>query len=198
MAATTAPSSGLPEKPNMRRYWIVLAFVAGLVAGLVAACGGAAATGGLPAAGTQDAPGATTNPTSGAATALNPCTLLTTSEAAAALGGAVDPAKASSPSAPYCYFYAHASADNSVEIYLTKPISFLPNQSSIAGVFEVTKVSGVGDAAYYVNDVGAGTVGLNVKKGETTFVVSVVLKGMTIAALEDKEKILAIAIAGRV
>jgi Protein of unknown function (DUF3558) len=194
MAATTAPSSGLPEKPNMRRYWIVLAFVAGLVA----ACGGAAATGGLPTVGTQNAPGATTNPTSGTASALNPCTLLTTDEAATALGEAVDPAKASSPSAPYCYFYSHANADNSVEIYLTKPTTFLPNQSSIAGVFEVTKVSGVGDAAYYVNDVSAGTVGLSVKKGETTFVVSVVLKGATIAALEAKEKILAIAIAGRV
>jgi hypothetical protein len=179
----------------MRRTFIALAFVAGLVA----ACSGSAATGGLPAgstpaAKTQAAAGAAT-PTTGAANALDPCSLITADEAAAALG---EPAKAPSPGNHYCYFYAAANADNSVEIYLTDPIKFLPDQSSIAGVFEVTKITGVGDAAYYVNDVSAGTVGLNVKKGQTTFVASVVVKGATIATLEDKEKTLAIAIAGRV
>ena len=62
----------------------------------------------------------------------------------------------------------------------------------------MTQASGVGDAAYYVNDVGAGTVGLSVKKGATTFVVSVVLKNASIAKLEDMEKTLAISVAGRV
>jgi hypothetical protein len=183
----------------MRRSWIALI----LVAGFVAACGGSAATGSAPVGATQTAripgpPTATASPTDSASIALNPCTLITVDEAKAALGEPVDPAKASSPGAPYCYFYAHATQDDSVEIYLTKPISFLPDQSSIAGVFEVTKVSGVGDAAYYVNDVGAGTVGLNVKKGGVTFVVSMSHKGSSIASLEAAEKTLAMLIAGRV
>jgi hypothetical protein len=171
-----------------------------LVAGLVAACSGSAATGALPAGGTpaaqtQAAVGAAGTPTSAAAAALDPCSLITADEATAALG---EPVKAPSPGDHYCYLYAQANTDDSVEIYLTDPIKFLPKQSSIAGVFEVTQASGVGDAAYYVNDVGAGTVGLNVKKGVTTFVVSVALKGSTIPALEDKENTLAIAVAGRV
>jgi Protein of unknown function (DUF3558) len=183
----------------MRKTLIVLAFVAGLVA----ACGGSAATGSVPVGATQSAripgpPAATASPTGSTPIALNPCTLITADEARAALGEPVDPAKASSPGAPYCYFYAHATQDDSVEIYLTKPISFLPDQSSIAGVFEVTKISGVGDAAYYVDDVGAGTVGLNVKKGEATLVVSVAHKGSSIASLEAAEKTLAMLIAGRV
>lgn len=177
----------------MRKTLIVLTFVAGLVA----ACSGSAATGVLPAGGTQPAGGAD-NPTAGAASGLDPCSLITAAEASTVLGEPIDPGKISSPGAPYCYLYDHALAGDSVEIYLTAPFEFLPKQSSTAGVFEVTQASGVGDAAYYVNDVGAGTVGLSVKKGATTFVVSVVLKNASIAKLEDMEKTLAISVAGRV
>jgi hypothetical protein len=180
----------------VRRTLIVLA----LAAGLVAACSGSAATNGpanaaTPAAQTQTPARATTGAPSGAASALDPCSLITADEASAALG---EPVKPASPGNHYCYWYAQANSDDSVEIYLTDPIKFLPNQSSISGVFEVTPATGVGDAAYYVNDVEAGTVGLNVKKGQTTFVASVALKGAPIASLEDKEKTLAIAVAGRV
>jgi hypothetical protein len=178
----------------MRRTLIALTFVAGLFA----ACSGSAATGGLPAGGTQAAVGATDNANAAAASGLDPCSLVTAAEASTVLGEPIDPGKISSPGAPYCYLYDHALAGDSVEIYLTAPFEFLPNQSSTAGVFEVTQASGVGDAAYYVNDVGAGTVGLSVKKGATTFVVSVVLKNASIAKLEDMEKTLAISVAGRV
>jgi hypothetical protein len=142
--------------------------------------------------------GATDNANAAAASGLDPCSLVTAAEASTVLGEPIDPGKISSPGAPYCYLYDHALAGDSVEIYLTAPFEFLPNQSSTAGVFEVTQASGVGDAAYYVNDVGAGTVGLSVKKGATTFVVSVVLKNASIAKLEDMEKTLAISVAGRV
>ena len=183
----------------MRKHWIGLV----LVAGLVAACGSSIATGNpppgaTPAGATPAAQGASDTPAAAAAaaSALNPCSLITVDEAATALGGPADPGQVSS-NGKYCYFYAHGSTDNSVEIYLTDPIQFLPKQSSIAGVFEVTQVSSVGDAAYYVNDVSGGTVGLNMKKGTTTLVVSVALKGSAIPALEALEKTLGIAIAGR-
>jgi hypothetical protein len=181
----------------MRKQWIGLV----LMAGLVAACGSSAATSNPPAnvnpaGATPVVQGATDTPAAAAASALNPCSLITVDEAATALGGPADPGQVSS-NGKYCYFYAHGSTDNSVEIYLTDPIQFLPKQSSIAGVFEVTQVSGVGDAAYYVNDVSGGTVGLNMEKGTTTLVVSVALKGSAIPALEALEKTLGIAIAGR-
>src|SRR5664279_1927128 len=109
--------------------WIGLA----LVMGLVAACGGSAATGtlqgnGTPAGGTQSgttqpstgATGATGTPTSGAPKTLDACTLITSAEAAAALGKPVDAGAPPEPGAHSCLFVASGNVtSDSVEISIT-------------------------------------------------------------------------------
>ena len=74
-----------------------------------------------------DAPAdtATDAPAEATSSPVDPCSLITVDEASAALGGPADPGQVSS-NGKYCYFYAHGSTDNSVEIYLTDPIQFLP------------------------------------------------------------------------
>ena len=169
-------------------------------AGLVAACGSSAAT---PAAGTQagatQATGtqATTNaPTGGAPKTLDACSLITADEAAAALGEPVDPGTVPEPGADSCLFSAHALSVNGVEISLTGLGSFDPTKKSIPGL-TITPVSGVGDAAYYVS-LGAGYEVLNVRKGSTTFSVSVLRHGASDSQLQAAEKTLALAILGRI
>ena len=61
----------------------------------------------------------------------------------------------------------------------------------------ITQVSGVGDAAYYV-DAGVGFVVLNVRKGQTTFSTSVLLKGASNDTVMAGEKTLAMAVLGRI
>jgi len=158
----------------MRRTLIALAFVAGLVA----ACSGSSATGGLPAGGTQpaatqpaatqaaaatQAPAATTltagssvgagNPTSGVPKTPVACSLLTPDEAAVAIGAVVNPgAGPVDPSENVCTFGGKALADmvNFVEIALVDPVEFTPTRAAIPSVFEPTPASGLGEAAYYV------------------------------------------------
>ena len=185
----------------MRRTLIGLA----LVAGLVAACGGSAATGapqagGSPAgvptqAATTQAP-AGANPTGAAPGALDACSLITADEVAAVLGEPVAAGVVPEPGTTSCIFVDSAKATNSVEISITSGVDFNPNKKSIPGL-TITPVSGVGDAAYYVS-LGAGYMTLNVRKGQTTFTVSVLLKGASDDQLQAGEKTLAVAAAGRI
>jgi hypothetical protein len=191
----------------MRRTLILL----GIVAGLVAACGGATATGALPAAGTpagatqagatqagapQATLGVTAVPTNGVAKTLDACTLITTAEAAAAVGEPVDPGAPPEPGSSSCLFTAQAISINSVEITITSVADFNPDKPSITGL-TITKVSGVGDAAYTLS-IGPGYIVLNVRKGQATFSVSVLITGASNDQLLDKEKTLAGLILGRI
>lgn len=198
----------------MRRTLILLA----IVTGLVAACSGSAASGAPQAPGTQagatqagateaaatqpatqPATGPTDTAAAGAPKTLDACTLITTDEAAAALGEPVDPGTVPTAGAHSCLFSGHPATGISiggVEISLTGTGSFDPNKKSIPGL-TITPVSGVGDAAYYVS-IGAGYQVLNVKKGQTTFTVSVLKTGGLDSQLQSAEKTLALAILGRI
>jgi hypothetical protein len=191
----------------MRRTLILL----GIVAGLVAACGGATATGALPAGATQTGatqtgatqtgatqttPGLTAVPTNGTAKALDACTLITADEAAAAIGEPVDPGAPPEPGSSSCLFSAQAISINSVEITITSVADFNPDKPSITGL-TITKVSGVGDAAYTLS-IGPGHIVLNVRKGQATFSVSVLLTSASNDQLLEKEKTLAGLILGRI
>jgi hypothetical protein len=172
-----------------------------LVAGVVAACGGSAATGAPEATGTQAgatkaAASATDNATAGAPKALDACSLITADEAAAVLGEAVDPGVVPAPGAHSCLFSTHALSTNGVEISITSVADFKPTQKSITGL-TITQVSGIGDAAYYVN-MGMPYLVLNVRKGQTTFTTSVLLKGASESQVMAGEKSLALLILGRI
>jgi len=189
-----------------------------LIVGLVAACSGSAATavpqsGGSPAptqaaptqadptqaAPTQAAATATPAPTSAAPGTLDACSLLTAADAQAALGEPVDPGVPPEAGAHSCIFAGHPAVGldlNSVEISLTDVAAFDPSKKSIAGL-TITPVSGIGDAAYYVS-MGAGYEVLNVRKGQVTFTVSVLLKGASDAQLQAAEQTLAAAALGRI
>ena len=186
----------------MRRTWIALA----LVMGLVAACSGSAASGAPQSSGTQangtsvpahDSSGATGTPTGGAPTTLDACSLITTDEAAAALGKAVDPGTVPEPGAHSCLFSTTVLSVDGVEISLIGVGTFDPNKKSVPGLITITPVSGIGDAAYYVS-LGAGSQVLNVRKGQTTFSVSVLLKSASDTQLQAAEKTLAGLILGRI
>lgn len=196
----------------MRRTLIMLAFVGGLVA----ACSGSAATsapqagatqaGATPAGATQagatqagatQGATATTGPTTaGVAKTLDACSLITAGEAAAVLGKPVDPGAVPEPGAHSCIFVDSAKATDSVEISITSVAAFKPTQKSIPGL-TITQVPGIGDAAYYLS-LGAGMVVLNVRKGQTTFTTSVLLKGASDSQLMAGEKTLAMSALGRI
>ena len=197
----------------MRRTLIGLA----LVAGLVAACGGSAATGapqavGSPADGTQAAASqgaptqaatsAAANPTGAAPVALDVCSLITVAEAQAALGEPVDPGVVPTTGVHSCLFAGHSAVGigDAVEISLIGAADFNPDKKSVPGLITFTKVTGLGDAAYYSTLVGIGTntVVLNVQKSQTTFTVSVLLKGASDSKRMDAEKTLATAALGRI
>lgn len=194
----------------MRRTLVLLAFVTGLVA----ACSGSAATGAPQAPGTQAGPtqagatqagateapaGATDSAPAGAPKELDACSLITTDEAAAALGEPVDPGAPPEPGSSSCLFSGHPAQGitiDSVDINVTSGGDFDPNKKSIPGL-TITPVSGIGDAAYYVS-IGAGYQVLNVKKGQTTFTVSVLKAKTADSLLQAGEKTLALAILGRI
>jgi hypothetical protein len=195
----------------MRRTLAILA----VVAGLVAACSGSGATGAPPAAatpagGTQAvatpagatpvAPGATDTPAAGPPTTLDACKLITAGEATAALGGEpVDAGVVPTPGASSCLFAGHPATGidiNGVEISITDVGDFDPNKKSIPGL-TITPISGIGDAAYTVS-IGPGLVVLKVRKGQTEFDTSVILKGASDSDLLAAEKTLALLILGRI
>lgn len=182
-----------------------------VVIGLVSACSGSAATqpGATQATGTQaDAtqPGATQvatgavgTATAGAQKTLDACSLITATEAAAALGEPVDPGTVPTPGARSCIFAGHPATGievSAVEISITGVAGFNPDKPSIPGL-TITKVAGIGDAAYYVS-IGAGLVVLNVRKGQTTFTTSVLRKALSDTELQSAEKALALLILGRI
>jgi hypothetical protein len=192
----------------MRRTLVVL----GLVLGVVAACGGSTATGtaqatgtqptgtqatGTQAGATQTATSAAQSPTGGAPQQLDACSLITSDEASTALAGKpVDPGVVPEPGAHSCLFSTTLLSTDGVEISVTSVADFKPTQSSIPGL-TITQVSGIGDDAYYVS-MGAGYQVLNVRKGQTTFSVSVGLKNTSDSDLMAAEKTLALAILGRI
>jgi len=200
--------------------------------GLVAACSGSAATGGPPAGGTQalatqaaatqtaathasashSAPtqvvaGATGTAVAAGGAPKTPvaCSLLTTAEAAAALGAAVNPgAGPVDPSENVCTFGGKALADmvNFVEIAVVAPVEFTPARAGVAGSFDIIPTTGIGDSAYYQKDYlpnNSGTrMSLSVQKGQTIFRIEIVHYGATDAQLKAAEKTLALAAAGRI
>jgi len=191
----------------MRKNLIVLGFVVGLVA----ACSGSTATGAPPANGTQAgatqagatqagatqvAPVATDTTAAGAPNEPDPCTLITAAEAAAVLGKPVDPGQPPTPGSSSCLFTTTALGIDSIEITITSVAEFKPTQKSIPGL-TITQVSGIGDDAYYIS-IGAGYEVLNVRKGQTTFSTSVLLKGASDSQLMASEKSLAMLILGRI
>jgi hypothetical protein len=188
----------------MRRTLISLA----LVTGLVAACSGSAATSAPQAPGTQAgatqasptevATGAADTAAAGAPGELDACSLITSDEAAAALGEPVDAGTVPEPGVHSCLFSANTQdvSLDGVEISITSGSDFNPSQKSISGL-TITQVSGIGDAAYYVS-IGAGYQVLNVKKGQVTFSASVLKAGASDSELQSAEKTLALAILGRI
>ena len=194
----------------MRKTLLILV----VVAGLVAACSGSGATAAPPAAATPAgatpvaatpagatpaAPGATDTPAAGAPKELDACSLITTDEAAAALGEPVDPGAPPEPGSSSCLFSGHPAQGitiDAVQIAITSGGDFDPNKKSIPGL-TITPVSGIGDAAYYVS-LGAGYQVLTVKKGQTTFTVSVLKAKAADSQLQAAEKTLAMAIVGRI
>jgi hypothetical protein len=186
----------------MRKNLILLGFVVGLVA----ACSGSTATGAPPANGTppaatqagatQAAPVATDTTAAGAPKELDPCKLITDAEAAAVLGKPVDPGQPPEPGASTCLFTTTGLSLDSIEITVLDLAEFKPTQKSITGL-TITRVSGIGDDAYYIS-IGAGHVVLNVRKGQSVFSASVLLKGASDSQLMASEKGLAMLVLGRI
>jgi hypothetical protein len=112
------------------------------------------------------------------------------------LGEAVDPGTVPSPGAHSCLFSTTRLSGNGVEISIIGITSFNPDQKSITGL-TITKVSGIGDAAYYVS-IGAGSQVLNFRKGQNALAVSVLLKGASDSQLQASEKTLALLVLGRI
>ena len=186
----------------MRKNLILLGFVVGLVA----ACSGSTATGAPPANGTppaatqagatQAAPVATDTTAAGAPKELDPCKLITDAEAAAVLGKPVDPGQPPEPGASTCLFTTTGLSLDSIEITVLDLAEFKPTQKSITGL-TITQVSGIGDDAYYIS-IGGGHVVLNVRKGQSVFSASVLLKGASDSQLMASEKGLAMLVLGRI
>jgi hypothetical protein len=200
IAETEAPSSGLGEPSHMRKTLMMLV----VVAGLVSACSGSGASGAPPATGTQagSTQAETTQgptqavPTTGAPKDLVACSLITDAEAAAAVGQPVDAGTVPDAGASSCMWPTTALGKGSVEISITTGSDFNPDKKSIPGL-TITKVSGVGDAAYFV-DAGPGYEVLNFKKGQNTFTTSIISKAFSQSQIEAGEKALALLIVGRV
>jgi hypothetical protein len=194
--------------------------------GLVAACGGSAATGslqvggtpagGTPAGGTQAgatqagatqtataATTATGGPTGSAASGPIACSLLTADEAAAALGDPVAPGVAPVAGQNTCVFSGPVLKLNSVQIAIIDPAEFTPTQASVPSSFTVTQATGIGDAAYYKklflpNSGGESLMELSVKKGQVEFTITVLDHAKTDDFLMAAEKTLALAAVGRI
>ena len=196
----------------MRKSWIGLA----LVAGIVAACSGSTATGtpagggtgaaatraASQAAGASQAVGASasTGSSSGGAPASPvACSLITTAAAQTALGEAVSDGTNPGIGENICIFSGKPTYGiDFVALRIIDPAEFTPTQQSVPGSFTVTPASGIGDAAYYKkvelpNTGGESNIDLAVRKGQTTFVVSLVHPMAPDGPLMAAEKTLALA-----
>jgi hypothetical protein len=132
------------------------------------------------------------------------CSLITSDEAAAALGAAVNPpAPSVDPTENVCSFGGADLADmiNFVEIEVVNPVEFTPTRESVPDSFEITAAGGLGEAAYFQKDFlpnDSGTrMSLSVKKGQTVIRIDVVLDGATDDELKNLEQGLAVAALGR-
>ena len=166
-----------------------------LIAAAVTGCGSSAAS----AAPTPITPAATPAVTAPAATP-GACSLRTSAEAAAARGGPGNAgAPAVDPTHNVCSFGGTALADMTkfVEIEVVNPVEFTPTRASVPGTFEITPVSGLGDAAYYQKDILPNNSGtrwsLSVQKGPTVIRLDIVNPGAADAAIKTAENSLALA-----
>jgi hypothetical protein len=209
------------EESTVRKNWVALAFVAGLVA----ACSGPAA--GAPAAATQaaatqavatqaagtqaaatqaaatpvvaDASATTGSPAGGPPNTPVACSLITTAAAQTALGEPVAAGTNPGIGENTCIFSGQPSYGiDFVQLTVINPVEFTPTQQSVAGSFTVTPVSGIGDAAYYKkvelpNSGGESDIDLAVRKGQTTFTVSIIHPGAPDGPIIAAEKTLALA-----
>jgi hypothetical protein len=203
----------LLEEMIVRRSWIGIA----LVAGIVAACsgstatgapaGGGTGTGATPAAASQAAvasqaagASASTGSSSGGAPASPvACSLITTAAAKAALGEDVSDGTNPGIGENTCIFSGKPTYGiDFVQLTVINSDEFLPTQQSVPGSFTNTPTSGVGDAAYYQkvelpNTGGESNISLSVKKGQTTFRVSIVHPRSPDGPITAAEKTLALA-----
>jgi hypothetical protein len=196
----------------VRKTWI--GFV--LTAGLVAACGGSAATAGTPAAATQagatqaaatQAAAGTTATATAAAPAGAPstpvaCSLITTAAAQTALGEPVADGTNPGIGENTCIFSGKPTYGiDFVQLTIIAADEFLPDQQSVPDSFTVTPTSGVGDQAYYKkvflpNTGGESNIELDVRKGQTMFRVSIVHPMAPDGPIIAAEKTLALAAVG--
>jgi hypothetical protein len=176
----------------MRKTLLALGFAMGLVA----ACSSAAATGAPGDSVPKATLSASTAPSAAAPKELDACKLITDGEAAAVLGKAVDPGAPPEPGASSCLWVESTTASSSIEVTVTRVGDFDSTKKSIPGL-TFTRVSGIGDDAYYAS-LGTGSEVLTVKKGQSTFSVSVLLKSLSDSDLQAAEKSLALLILGRI
>jgi hypothetical protein len=127
---------------------------------------------------------------------LDACSLITSGKAEAVLGMNVDPGTVAAPGANSCIWVDSKLATSSVEIAVNNVADFNPAQKSIPGL-TITPVSGVGDAAYYVN-MSPGYVVLKVRKGQNAFTTSVILHGASDSERMAGEKTLAMDVLARI
>jgi hypothetical protein len=210
--AHDAVATHLLEEMAVRKSWIGLA----LVAGIVAACSGSTATG-APAGGgtgagatqaasqaagasqTAGASASTGSSSGGAPTSPVACSLITTAAAKAALGEDVSDGTNPGIGENTCIFSGKPTYGiDFVQLTVINPDEFLPTQQSVPGSFTNTPASGIGDAAYYQkvelpNTGGESNISLSVKKGPTTFRVSIVHPRSPDAPITAGEKTLALA-----
>ncbi|HEX7590692.1 MAG TPA: DUF3558 family protein [Candidatus Limnocylindrales bacterium] len=187
----------------MRRTLIALASMAILVAacGSSAATGGApgsgpAATGAAPASGVPASAGVTKVPAGGNPVALDTCKLLTDAEAATALGEPVDPGAPPTEGSSSCLWSTTRLSTSGVELSDIGVGDFNPDKKSIPGL-TITKVSGIGDGAYFIS-IGAGHQVLDFRKGQNGMSVSVLMNGLSDDQLMAAEKALALLVLGRI
>jgi len=126
-----------------------------------------------------------------------PCAMLTTAQAGAALGGTVGTGKPLG--ATVCEWKQEGkpgTASLRLDITVITPDRFARTKSAFAGT--VTNVSGVGDDAYYATIKSGQTIntGLSVKKGDTAVVIRVMGIGgqKPVEEYQAKEKAVAQAI----
>ena len=186
---------------------------------IVAGCGTSAATSNPVSQGTPAAPATPAGPTTPAASdqpagpsvapqqstsqagaAVDPCTLITQAEAAAALGGSVDAGQQAAAGASSCLWSGNdpskiASTDG-VEVSVITVSTFDKSHKAGSGI-TVTPVPGLGDEAYFV-DLGIGYMNLHVKKGSAAFTVTVMISHGATDKLEAADKSLAQLIVGRI
>ena len=189
-----------------------LAAVAVLPALLVAACGSGshstttATTGAGGAAST-----AATNGGSGGGAAkarANPCSLLTTAEAAAALGEQTDPGKPTDGPVPGCIWPATNGAHLADAVQLQVQDTFVfdgtlqsKDNPQVAAAYTFETVSGLGDQAFFQIPKATGTaqtILLGFKKDGVAIYVSVDNRNLSTDQLKAADQQLATAAAGRV